>query len=131
MTTKNAFFFAYPRPFGEVKEATWNFPINFNEQEGYGICFRNQVDFLYQGESKLHLEVETETALTLRVELKTEASGGCAAANTKVAASKGINLQDIEIPKLLSPLKEIVICALKQDNGDLISSYNVKTFELK
>lgn len=131
MTTKNAFFFAYPRPFGEVKEATWNFPINFNEQEGYGICFRNRVDFLYHGETKLHLEIETETAIILHVEFKTEASGGCPADQISIMASKGVNLQDINIPKLLSPLKEIVVCALKQDNGDLISSYNVKTFELQ
>lgn len=127
MQTKKAFYFSYPNGIGEVHETSKEMTVDFEKHEGHGICFREGVDFSYNGEKELYLELKG-TPLVLKLEFKTLASGG--SPDTSVTLDNG-NEYVVTIPKLLSPIKEIVIAALSYDNlGKKDGTYSVPTFEL-
>ena len=132
MTANKAFYFAYPNGFGDVRSIDKMIDVDFSKHEGHGICFRAGVDFeLEKRPTCLHIKINTTANIKLRVEFKTEASGGCADTTHLL----DINLRGdewyLDVPKMFSPLKEICIAALKCDNEDVTECrYSVPLFDL-
>lgn len=132
MKANKAFYFAYPNGFSDVKSNTEMIEVDFRKHEGHGICFRNNVDFLYCGEKKLYVSINTTTDITLKVEFKTEASGGCADTSQNLLLSTGESEHIIDIPETFSAIREICFAALRGDNEGLdTSEYCVSDFEIR
>lgn len=132
MTANKAFYFAYPNGFGDVRSNNEMIDVNFLRHEGHGICFRAGVDFVLEKQPTcLHIKVSTTGNIKLRVEFKTEASGGCADTSSMVDITTRCDEWYLDVPKMFSPLKEICIVALKCDNENVTECrYSVPLFDL-
>lgn len=134
MTANKAFYFAYPNGFGDVRANTEMIDVDFLKHEGHGICFRAGVDFALEKQPTcLHIKISTTENIKLRVEFKTEASGGCADTSITVDIYAGcVGEWYLDVPKMFSPIKEICIAALKGDNEDVTECrYAVPLFEIQ
>lgn len=133
MTANKAFFFSYPNGFGDVRENSDMIDVDFGKHEGHGICFRAGVDFeIKKRPTCLHVKINATENIKLRVEFKSEASGGCADTSATVDIYAGcVGEWYFDVPKMFSPLKEICIVALKCDNENVTECrYSVPLFEL-
>ena len=127
MKANKAFYFSYPNGIGDVHNTTETMSVDFEKHAGHGICFREGVDFSYNGENELHLKVEKTAGLVLRLEFKTVASGGCA--DTMYCDISGEHTY--ALPLFLSPLREVVVAALRSDNEEVSEGeYSVPVFEM-
>ena len=132
MTANKAFYFAYPNGFGGARSNNEMIGVNFLRYEGHGICFRAGVDFnLEKRPTCLHNKIRTTRNIKLRVEFKTEASGGCADTSSTLDITTRCDEWYLDVPKMCSPLKEICIAALKCDNENVTECrYSVPLFDL-
>ncbi len=120
-----AFFFTYPNGYGKIREIGEKMEVNFDRYEGHGICLRNGVDF--EEISALHtmrFNLTVQKELNLRLELKTVASSGCPHYAIDLKAKTGVNFIRVDVPVISSPLREICIVALREDNEDATSTNN-------
>lgn len=132
MRANKAFCFSYPNGIGEVRNIKEMMEIDFVKHEGHGICFRNGVDFVLNKEEKLYVSIATTTDICLKLEFKTEASGGCADVNEKIFLTPGEKEFVFNIPETFTPIREICFAALRNDNTTLnTSEYKVTNFEIR
>ena len=66
-----AYFYAYPSKFGKVQNIQEKLLIDLSKNEGQGLAFRRGVDFDFLDDEKLHIIINSNLALTIRVEYKT------------------------------------------------------------
>lgn len=132
MKANKAFYFSYPNGIGEVRNIKKMMEVDFSKHDGHGICFRNGVDFLLNSEKKLYVSIATTTDICLKLEFKTEASGCCADVDEKIILTPGEKEFTFNIPKTLTPIREICFAALICDNPTLdTSEYGVTSFEVR
>ena len=126
-----AYFYAYPSKFGKVQNIQEKLLIDLSKNEGQGLAFRRGVDFDFLDDEKLHIIINSNLALTIRVEYKTFDSYNEAEETQYLSLKNGVNEFTLSIPKLNnSPLKEICIAVLSADNSKQKGYLKVKKFEL-
>lgn len=92
--------------------------LDFNKNcIGYGFAIRDKIDAYFDKKNTLILSLNTDYILKASLEFKTENSSNTPEITKDILLKFGQNDITLDIPKLSSPLKEIVLLVKKDNNS--------------